>query len=146
MRTSQEGFALIKSSEGLRLTAYPDPGTGSEPWTIGYGSTRGVVKGMKITVEQAERMLQNDVGRFEPELDNLVEVPLKQNQWDALMSFVYNLGAANLASSTLLKRLNVGDYDGAAAQFLRWNKAAGRELPGLTARRRAEQKLFQGAA
>jgi lysozyme len=146
MRTSPKGIALIKSSEGLRLTAYPDPATGADPWTIGYGSTRGVLKGMTITDEQAERMLINDVSRFEPELDRLVKVPLSQNQWDALMSFVYNLGSANLASSTLLKLLNAGDYTRAADQFSRWNKAAGNELPGLTKRRTAEQALFLSAA
>ncbi len=100
MRTSQKGISLIKSSEGLCLTAYPDPATGGAPWTIGYGASRGVTKGMRITAEQAERMLLNDVGGFEPEIENLVKVLLNQNQWDALMSFVYNLGSANLASST----------------------------------------------
>ncbi len=142
MRTSQNGIDLIKSSEGLRLTAYPDPGTGGEPWTIGYGATRGVTQGMTITQDQAERMLVNDIQRFEPSIENLVKVPLNQNQWDALMSFVYNLGAGNLASSTLLKLLNAGDFAGAADQFLRWNKAAGKILPGLTARRAAERALF----
>nr|WP_256659775.1 lysozyme [Pseudomonas sp. LS-2] len=103
-------------------------------------------KGMTITEEQAERMLMNDVARFEPELDRLVKVSLSQNQWDALMSFVYNLGSANLASSTLLKLLNAGDYDRAAAQFGRWNRAGGKEMPGLTARRFAEQTLFLSKA
>ena len=146
MRTSQKGFDLIKTFEGLRLQAYPDPATGADPWTIGYGATRGVTKGMAITVDQAERMLRNDVARFEPELERLLKVTVSQNQWDALMSFVYNLGAANLASSTLLKLLNKGDIAGAAAQFPRWNKAAGREMAGLTKRRAAEQSLFLCAA
>ena len=146
MRTSQKGFDLIKSFEGLRLKAYPDPATGTEPWTIGYGATRGVTKGMTITVEQADRMLVNDVARFEPELERLLNVAVSQNQWDALMSFVYNLGAPNLASSTLLKMLNAGDYARAADQFSRWNKAAGKEMPGLTKRRAAEQTLFMSAA
>ena len=146
MRTSQKGFDLIKTFEGLRLKAYPDPATGADPWTIGYGATRGVTKGMAITVDQAERMLQNDVARFEPELERLLKVTVSQNQWDALMSFVYNLGSANLASSTLLKLLNAGDFRGAAGQFPRWNKAAGKEMPGLTKRRLAEQSLFLSAA
>jgi lysozyme len=146
MHASQKGIDLIKSSEGLRLTAYPDPATGGEPWTIGYGTTRGVKPGMKITAEQAEQYLKADVARFEPELAALVKVPLSQNQWDALMSFVYNLGSANLASSTLLKLLNAGDYARAADQFPRWNKAAGKELPGLTKRRAAEQALFLSKA
>lgn len=146
MRTSTKGFDLIKASEGLRLTAYPDPATGADPWTIGYGTTRGVKPGMKITVDQADQYLKSDVARFEADVARLVTVPLTQNQWDALISFVYNLGAANLASSTLLKLLNVGDYDRAADQFPRWNKAAGKELPGLTARRLAERKLFLSKA
>lgn len=146
MHTSQRGIDLIKSSEGLRLTAYPDPATGGEPWTIGYGTTRGVKPGMKITATQAEEYLKTDVGRFEPELARLVKVPLTQHQWDALMCFVYNLGSANLASSTLLKLLNAGDYARAADQFPRWNKAAGKEMPGLTKRRAAEQALFLSKA
>lgn len=146
MRTSQKGLALIKSFEGLRLTAYPDPATGADPWTIGYGSTRGVLKGMTITAEQAERMLVNDVQRFEPQVDHLVKVPLSQGQWDALISFTYNLGAANLESSTLLKLLNDGNYAGAADQFPRWNKAAGKVMAGLTKRRAAEREMFIGVA
>jgi lysozyme len=143
MRTSAKGVSLIKDFEGLRLKAYQDS---VGVWTIGYGTTRGVTKGMSITAEQAERMLQNDIASFEPELDNLVKVPLSQNQWDALMSFVYNLGSANLASSTLLKLLNAGDYARAADQFPRWNKAGGQVLPGLTKRRNAERVMFLGAA
>ena len=91
-------------------------------------------------------MLMNDIARFEPELDSLAKVPLSQNQWDALMSFVYNLGSANLGPSTLLKLLNAGDYAGAAEQFLRWNKAGGQVLAGLTKRRAAERAMFLGAA
>ncbi|HBO7470569.1 TPA: lysozyme [Pseudomonas aeruginosa] len=139
MRTSQRGIDLIKSFEGLRLSAYQDS---VGVWTIGYGTTRGVTSYMTITVEQAERMLANDIQRFEPELDKLVKVPLNQNQWDALMSFVYNLGSANLASSTLLKLLNKGDYRGAADQFPRWVNAGGKRLEGLVKRRTAERALF----
>ncbi|MBH8916633.1 lysozyme [Pseudomonas aeruginosa] len=139
MRTSQRGIDLIKSFEGLRLSAYQDS---VGVWTIGYGTTRGVTPYMTITVEQAERMLANDIQRFEPELDKLVKVPLNQNQWDALMSFVYNLGSANLASSTLLKLLNKGDYRGAADQFPRWVNAGGKRLEGLVKRRTAERALF----
>ncbi|HFO1371968.1 lysozyme [Pseudomonas aeruginosa] len=139
MRTSKRGIDLIKSFEGLRLSAYQDS---VGVWTIGYGTTRGVTRYMTITVEQAERMLSNDIQRFEPEMDKLVKVPLNQNQWDALMSFVYNLGAANLASSTLLKLLNKGDYQGAADQFSRWVNAGGKRLGGLVKRRAAERVLF----
>ena len=139
MRTSQRGLNLIKSFEGLRLQAYQDS---VGVWTIGYGTTRGVKAGMSITGGQAERMLLNDVQRFEPELQHLVSAPLNQNQWDALMSFTYNLGAANFESSTLRRLLNAGDYAGAADQFLRWNKAGGKVLPGLVRRRAAERELF----
>lgn len=139
MRTSQRGLSLIKSFEGLRLLSYRDA---VDVWTIGYGATRGVKAGMSITKEQAERMLLNDVQRFEPEVERLVQVPLSTNQWDALVSFTYNLGAANLESSTLLRKLNAGDYAGAAEQFPRWNKAGGKVLLGLVRRREAEQMLF----
>lgn len=143
MRTSQKGVSLIKSFEGLRLKSYQDS---VGVWTIGYGATRGITAGMAITNEQAERMLVNDIGRFEPEIERLVKVALNQGQWDALMSFTYNLGAANLGSSTLLKLLNAGDYAGAAEQFPRWNKAGGQVLAGLTKRRAAERVMFLGAA
>jgi len=141
MRTSDQGISLIKSFEGLRLQAYQDS---VGVWTIGYGATRGVKAGMTITMDQAERMLVNDVQRFEPDLDRLVKVPLNQSQWDALMSFVYNLGAANLESSTLLKLLNQKDYASAADQFQRWNRAGGKVLQGLVARRAAERAMFLG--
>ena len=141
MRTSQKGIDLIKSFEGLRLSSYQDS---IGVWTIGYGTTRGISAGMTISNDQADRMLQNDISRFEPQIDQLVKVPLNQNQWDALMSFTYNLGAGNLGSSTLLKLLNNGDYAGAAAQFPRWNRAGGVVLPGLTKRRAAEQAMFLG--
>lgn len=142
MRTSQRGLSLIKSFEGLRLQAYQDS---VGVWTIGYGTTRGVKAGMKISKDQAERMLLNDVQRFEPEVQRLVTAPLSQNQWDALMSFTYNLGSANLESSTLRRLLNAGDYQGAADQFPRWNKAGGQVLAGLTRRRADERELFLGA-
>jgi lysozyme len=143
MRTSQRGLSLIKSFEGLRLQAYQDS---VGVWTIGYGTTRGVKAGMKISKDKAERMLLNDVARFEPEVERLITAPLNQDQWDALISFTYNLGAANLESSTLRRLLNAGDYAAAAEQFTRWNKAGGQVLAGLTRRRAAERDLFLGAA
>ncbi|OPB09052.1 lysozyme [Pseudomonas synxantha] len=142
MRTSQRGVSLIKSFEGVRLKSYQDS---VGVWTIGYGTTRGVTVGMAISYEQAERMLLNDIGRFEPEIERLIKVRLNQDQWDALMSFTYNLGAASLESSTLLKLLNTGDYAGAAEQLLRWNTAGGNVLAGLVKRRAAERKVFLGA-
>ncbi|NVZ91304.1 lysozyme [Pseudomonas yamanorum] len=143
MRTSQKGVSLIKSFEGLRLKSYQDS---VGVWTIGYGATRGVTAGMTITNDQAERMLLNDIARFEPEIERLVKVTLNQAQWDALMSFTYNIGAANLKSSTLLRLLNNGDYGGAAEQFPRWNKAGDQVLAGLVRRRAAERMMFLGAA
>lgn len=143
MRTSQKGVSLIKSFEGLRLKAYQDS---VGVWTIGYGATCGIAAGMTITNEQAERMLINDISRFEPEIERLVKVPLSQAQWDALMSFTYNLGAANLGESTLLRLLNACDYAGAAEQFKRWNKAGGSVLPGLARRRSAERMMFLSSA
>lgn len=143
MKTSPRGLALIRQFEGLRLLAYKD--AVGVP-TIGYGTTRGVKMGMTITKAQAEEMLRQDVERFEPEVQRLVRVPLNQNQWDALLSFTYNLGSANLESSTLLKLLNNGDYRAAADQFPRWNKAKGAVLNGLTTRRAAERALFLEAA
>ncbi|MGC3891299.1 lysozyme [Pseudomonas urmiensis] len=139
MRTSQRGLSLIKSFEGLRLQAYQDA---VGIWTIGYGTTRGVKAGMSITKEKAERMLLNDVQRFESEVERLVTVPLNQNQWDALICFTYNLGTANLESSTLRRLINAGNYTAAAEQFPRWNKAGGQVLAGLSRRRAAERDLF----
>lgn len=142
MKTSNIGLALIREFEGLRLTAYQDA---VGVWTIGYGATRGVKKGQKITEPQAEELLREDVARFEPEVLRLVKVPLSQAQFDALVSFAYNLGSKSLGSSTLLRMLNAGDYKGAAGQFDRWNKAGGKVLAGLTRRRAAERKLFESS-
>lgn len=141
MHISQKGLDLIKSFEGLRLSAYKCP---AGVWTIGYGTTAGVKPGQSITKERAEELLRDDVKRFEDQVLRLVKVPLTQGQFDALVSFTYNLGAANLGNSTLLRLLNAGDYKGAAAQFDRWTKAGGKELPGLVKRRAAERALFEG--
>ncbi|WP_264309302.1 lysozyme [Pseudomonas putida] len=143
MRTSQRGLSLIKSFEGLRLQAYQDS---VGVWTIGYGATRSMQPGMKVSMEQAERMLLNDVQRFEPEVERLITSPLSQNQWDAMISFTYNLGAANLESSTLRRLINAGNYVAAADQFPRWNKAGGKVLAGLVRRRAAERDLFLESA
>jgi len=141
MRTSENGLALIRQAEGLRLRAYKCP---AGVWTIGYGTTAGVKEDQIITRERAEELLRDDVKRFEDQVLRLVKVQLTQGQLDALVSFTYNLGAANLGNSTLLRLLNAGDYKGAAAQFDRWTKAGGKELPGLVKRRAAERALFEG--
>lgn len=141
MRTSQRGLDLIKSFEGLHLSAYKCP---ADVWTIGYGATTGVQPGQTITKERAEELLRDDVARFEAQVLRAIKVPLSQGQFDALVSFTYNLGAANLANSTLARLLNAGDYMGAAAQFDRWNKVGGKVLKGLVARRVAERAMFEG--
>ena len=146
MKISPKGIALIKSSEGLRLKAYPDPGTGGVPWTIGYGSTSGVTRNMVITEAQAEQMLAEDLMRFERIVERLVRVPVNQGQFDALVSFTYNVGEGNFTNSTLLRKLNTGDTAGAAEQFSRWVHAGGKALPGLVTRRAAERALFLGTA
>ena len=143
MRTSQQGLDLIKSFEGLRLSAYKCP---ADVWTIGYGTTAGVKPGQVITQERAEELLREDVTKVEAQVLRNIKVTLKQGQFDALVSFTYNLGAGNLANSTLARLLNAGDYMGAAAQFDRWNKAGGREIRGLTLRRGDERAICEGRA
>jgi lysozyme len=146
--TGERGLALIKASEGLELEAYPDPGnkvTG-EPWTIGYGHTRSVRRGDTCTEEQATEWLREDLKSAEDAIKHLVDVMLTQNQFDALASFVFNIGASAFGSSTLLRLLNKWDYAGAAEQFKRWNRGADGPLPGLVIRRAAERDLFLGAA
>lgn len=142
--TSNSGLNLIKGFEGKRLTSYDD---GVGVWTIGYGTIKypngvRVRKGDTCTEQQAEDYLRNDLAKFEAAINKLVKVTLTQNQFDALASFTYNLGETNLANSTLLKKLNKGDYQGAADQFLVWNKAGGKVMKGLVRRREAERALF----
>lgn len=140
-RTNRNGLILIKSFEGLRLQAYRDA---VGIWTIGYGTTRGVQPGMKISEKEAEEFLQDDLARFEKAINDAVKVSINDNQFSALVSFTYNVGSGALRSSTLLRLLNRGDIRGAANQFPRWNRAGGRVLPGLTRRRNAERALFLG--
>lgn len=140
-RISTEGLEAIKRHEGVRLTAYPDPGSGGEPWTIGYGHTGGVTPGMKIDQAQANAYLQADVKRFEDAVNRLAP-KTTQGQFDALVSFAFNLGEGNLAKSTLLKKHNAGDYAGAQAEFGKWVNASGRRLPGLVKRRADEAKRY----
>ena len=142
MRTSKEGIDLIKEFESLELSAYPDPATGGEPWTIGYGHTGGVRRGDTCTETQATDWLREDLQSAEGAVRHLVDVPLTQGQFDALASFVFNIGAAAFGDSTLLRLLNEGDAAGAAGQFKRWNRGADGVLPGLVVRRAAERDLF----
>ncbi|PNK67546.1 lysozyme [Hafnia paralvei] len=144
MRASENGINLIKKFEGCRLTAYQDS---VGVWTIGYGWTqpvdgKPVGKGMTITQQKADDLLKQGVIQYEAGVHGLVTVQLNQNQYDALVDFAYNLGVNALKGSTLLKKLNAGDYAGAANEFTKWNKAGGKELAGLTRRREAEKSLF----
>ena len=140
MRIAKAGLDMIKHFEGLELEAYKCP---AGVWTIGYGHIKGVQEGDVITEQQADDMLVEELKEYENYINTYVKCPLSQNQFDALVSWVYNLGPANLQASTLLKVLNKGDYAGVPAQIKRWNKAGGRVLEGLTRRRQAEADLFE---
>ena len=143
-KINRAGLELVKEFEGLRLEAYPDPGSvDGNPWTIGYGSTAGVKKGMKITKELAEARLVDDLAEAERAVAELIEVPLNDNQFAALTSFTFNLGRGNLQKSTLRTRLNAGDYEAIPAQLARWNKNDGKVMAGLTRRRAAEAELWR---
>ncbi len=141
-RPSDNCYNLIKRFEGCKLTAYPDPGTGGDPWTIGYGHTKDVRPGLSITQAQADAYLVKDAQWAADAVNEKVTVDLSQNQFDALVCFVFNIGGTNFGKSTLLRKLNAGDTLGASLEFLKWNKAGMTELPGLTKRRAAEQSLF----
>ena len=143
MNLSKRGLELIKRFEGLRLKAYHDI---VGVLTIGYGHTGlDVAEDMIIDQPAAEALLVLDVGRFEKGVEKSVQVPLTQGQFDALVSFAYNLGLGALRKSTLLKKLNAGDYAGASVEFERWNKAGGKVVLGLTVRRKLERQAFDEA-
>ena len=141
MKTSVEGLALIKKFEGLELEAYK---CAAGVWTIGYGHTKDVQEGDVWSESHADHMLEVELEEFEGYINDNVTAALSQNQFDALVSWVYNLGPANLKASTMLKVLNSGDYEGVPAQIKRWNKAGGKVLEGLIRRRKAEALLFVG--
>lgn len=147
MALNDATISLIKSHEGLRLKAYADAGYGWDRATIGYGHTAAagppdVKKGMVITEEEAEEILRRDLGRVELAVKEAVKVPINANQFGALVSFAFNVGTGAFRRSTLLLKLNAGDYDGAAGQFARWNKSNGKVLEGLKKRRAEEAALF----
>ena len=140
MKTSSNGIDMIKAFEDLRLKAYK---CAAGVWTIGYGHTEGVTGAMIITETTASELLAKDLEKFEEGVSRLVKVEINQNQFDALVSFAFNVGLAGLAKSTLLKKLNSGrPVCEVQAEFLRWNKAGGKVLAGLTKRRNAEAYLF----
>lgn len=139
----RNGLSLIKEFEGCKLKAYPDPGTGGKPWTIGYGRTTNVKRGDTCTQEQAEAWVEAEYDGFEAGILKLLEgKPTNANQLGALVSFAYNLGLGNLAKSTLLKKHLAGDFTGASNQFKVWNKAAGKVMAGLIRRRLCEASLY----
>jgi len=147
MKLSKRGEALIKSFESCRLRAYLD---GGGVWTIGFGHTNGVKQGDTCTQEEADALFDAEIVIYEDGVNSLVKAPINQNEFDALVSFAYNVGldidtddvAEGLGDSTLLKKLNKWDYAGAAAEFPKWNKDNGIVVNGLTRRRKAEQALF----
>ena len=141
MKTGSKGIDLIKHFEGCELEAYKCP---AGVWTIGYGHTKEVKEGNKINQDEAEHLLQEEMPEYEGYINDMVTVPLKQCQFDALVCWVYNLGPTNLGESTLLKLLNAGDYHTTPSQIKRWNKAGGKTLQGLIRRREAEALLFEG--
>lgn len=140
MQTSERGLELIKNAESFRALPYLCP---ANVWTQGYGHIDGVTPhSPPVTVAQAEAWLAADVKRYERSVMALIKVPLTQNQFDALVSFTFNLGGGALQRSTLRSKLNRGDYAGASNEFLKWVRGGGRILNGLVKRRRAERELF----
>lgn len=141
MKISAEGIEFIREFEKLRLQAYKDSGG---VWTVGYGHTGGDVKeGLKIDAAVAEALLRGDVGDAERCINSVVKVALSQSEYDALCSFVFNIGVKAFRESTMLRLINAEDYGGAALQFKRWSYDNGRQVAGLVNRREAERKLFE---
>ncbi len=150
MNLSDKGRAFIQSFESCRLTAYRD---GGGVWTVGWGHTGPEVRpGFTLTQDQADAIFDDDIARFEAGVNELVTVPLTQGQFDALVSFAFNVGldidedtkAEGLGDSTLLRLLNQGDYTGAMNEFQKWDHDNGKKVAGLTMRRKAEHDLFMG--
>ena len=140
MKISQEGLSLIKKFEGLRLRAYK---CSANVLTIGYGHTGGVKETDKITLEEADSLLEKDIAKFEEYVSDNVIVKLNQSQFDALVAWTFNLGPGNLRESTMLKKLNNQEYESVPFEMRRWNKAGGKTLDGLIRRREAESLLFE---
>jgi len=141
MNISQEGLSLIKKFEGCELEAYK---CAAGVWTKGYGSTKNVKEGDTLTQEEADELLLHEMDEYEGYIKDNVTSDLDQNQFDALVSWVFNLGPSNLKASTMLKVVNAGDMKEVPAQIKRWNKANGKTLQGLIRRREAEALLFEG--
>lgn len=154
-KTSGKGIELIHSFEGYAKAlpngdaqAYPDPGTGGAPWTIGWGSTtdeqgKPIARGTVWTRARADARFAQHLAQFERELNAaLGNAPTTQNQFDALVSFAYNVGSKAAAGSTLMRKHKAADYAGAQAEFFKWRKASGKVMTGLVRRREAEAALY----
>lgn len=143
MRTSPRGQAFIKGYEKCRLKAYkPTP---NDRWTVGWGHTGpDVYEGLVIAQAQADALFVKDLKYFEDGVNRLVKINVTQCEYDALVSFAYNVGLGGLEDSTLLRKLNAKDIDGASAEFPKWNKQGGVVMPGLTKRRLDERRIFDG--
>ncbi len=140
MEIGSKGIALIKTFEGCKLEAYQDS---VGVWTVGYGHIHSVVKDTVVTQEEADTLLSFDLKIFSIGVTKLLKKPVQQHQFDALVSFAFNLGVGNLRKSTLLKLVNTNPNDHAIrAEFLKWNKAGGKVLTGLTRRRTDEATLY----
>ena len=141
MQLSKTGIELLKHFEGCELKAYQDS---VGVWTIGYGHTKGIYEGLEITQSEAEKMLIDELPEYEGYITDKVVPMLQQHEFDALVCWVYNLGPTNLSSSTMLKKLNAGEFKEVPFQMKRWDKAGGQPLLGLTRRRNADALLFKG--
>lgn len=141
MNISEEGINLIKKFEGCKLEAYQDA---VGVWTIGYGHTKNVHEGQVIKQKEAESMLVHELLEYCHHVEKALEVELTQNQFDALVSWTYNLGPTNLNRSTMLKVINANNMSEVPTQIKRWNKAGGKILDGLVRRRKAEALMFEG--
>lgn len=144
MTVNKATIALIKRNEGCVLHAYPDPATGGQPWTIGYGHTGMVYPGMTISEARAEELLRQDLTKFEDGVDDLLAemADTSENEFGAMVSLAYNVGLGNFRKSSVLRYHNEGQKALASNAFLLWNKAAGRVMTGLTRRRGEERKLY----
>lgn len=145
MKTSADGRRFIEAFEGRYLKAYQDS---VGVWTVGFGHTTAagepyITRDMTITEDDADRILANDLAKVERQVLGCIQKPLNQAQFDALVSFTFNLGQGNLSRSSLARRINAGDYD-VAGEFIKWNRAGGQVLAGLTRRRKAESLMWTG--
>jgi len=148
-KVSAQGIALVKQFEGCKLTAYPDPGTGGKPWTIGWGTTkidgRPVTPGMTISQARADALLDEQIAAYAAEVATAIaDAPTSQAQFDALVSFHYNTGA--IARATLTKLHRAGEFAKAALEFPKWNRGGGKVLAGLVRRRAAEASLYRSGS